>query len=73
MSMKYKKGDVLKCVVSKSNAYKVGKLYEVKENENRIQYLTGDDGLDDFISMLVSGFKKLEETSTEKAIRKWKT
>lgn len=70
--MKYKKGDMLKCVTPKSNAYKLGKLYEVKENENKILYLTGDDGLDDFISMLVSGFKIVEETASEKAVRKWK-
>ena len=56
----FKKGDTVECVTSASNAYKKGHYYVVSEKDS-ILGLTGDDGLFDPLSMLVSGFKKKEQ------------
>jgi len=61
--IKYKVGDKLKCVHSKSTAYSMGKIYEVSLDKAGVLVLTGNDGLTDPMSRLLSAFKKVESVN----------
>ena len=56
---KFKEGDVVVCIKSASVAYTEGKTYEVYKNDKGYLCMTGDDGLEDIVSMMVSSFKKV--------------
>lgn len=52
---KWQDGASYRCILSKSPGYRVGGVYECKKGPDGL-YLTGDDGFDDPVGMLVSGF-----------------
>lgn len=54
---KFKEGDTVMCIKSASVAYTEGQTYEVYKNDKGWLCITGDDGLEDICSMLVSSFK----------------
>ena len=58
--MKFKAGNTYECIVSKSNAYKVGCTYPCYEKGEYL-YLKGGDGYEDKTSMLRSGFKEYKK------------
>jgi hypothetical protein len=55
---KFKPGDSVVCIKSASCAYTEGRVYKVYKNDKGWTCITGDDGLEDIMSMLVSSFKK---------------
>jgi len=57
---KHKVGDKMQCTSSKSVAYSVGRIYEVSLDKAGVLVLTGNDGLTDPLSELLSAFKKVE-------------
>ena len=58
---KYKVGDKLQCISSKSVAYSPGTIYEVSLDKAGVLVLTGNDGLTDPISKLLSLFRKVNK------------
>ena len=58
--IKVNSGDTVRCIKSQSCAYTEGKTYEVYTNEKGWRCISGDDGLEDIWSMMVSSFTKVE-------------
>ena len=63
--MKFKDGQTVVCVDSKSNAYKKHSKYKVSKDNAGILQLTGDDGLNDYCSMLVSVFSPVSDVKVK--------
>lgn len=59
--MEWKAGVMYTCTVSKSPGYKVGKQYKAYRNAKGSICLKGDDGYEDPVSMLQSGFKEARD------------
>ena len=59
--MQFRKGKKYRCVVSKSPAYKEGRDYYCYVNDKGQLCLKGDDGFEDLVTNLVSGFKPVKE------------
>lgn len=55
---RFKDGDTIKCIKSASCAYVEGNTYQVYQNDKGWMCITGEDGLEDILSMMVSEFKK---------------
>ncbi len=53
--MTFDKGKLYQCILSKSPGYKVGKVYECKQDDVGT-YLIGSDGFKDYTKKLLSGF-----------------
>lgn len=61
-----KEGEKVTCIDSKSNAYTKGQTYTVSRDNAGILVLTGNDGLTDPWSLLISKFKKVENETTKR-------
>ncbi len=57
----FQKGKIYICTLSKSPGYKVGKEYQTFVNAKGILCLRGDDGFEDPVTMLQSGFKEARD------------
>lgn len=59
--MDWKLGVTYTCTVSKSPGYKAGQQYKTYRNGKGVLCLKGDDGYEDPVSMLQSGFKEARD------------
>lgn len=57
----FQKGKTYICILSKSPGYKVGKEYKVYLNDKMVLCMKGDDGFEDPVNMLQSGFKEARD------------
>lgn len=57
----WKVGAMYLCTVSKSPGYKVGKQYKAYRNDKGVVCLKGDDGFEDPVGQLQSGFKEVRD------------
>lgn len=59
--MQFRKGKRYVCVSKKSPGYNEGREYECYVNSKGQLYLQADDGFEDLVTNLVSGFKEVHK------------
>ena len=67
--MKYKAGQTLICTYAASNAYTVGKEYNVFDHPKEGLSVRGNDKLHDSLALVISKFKLKEEPKEVKDVR----